>query len=714
MNKRHGRFNVRMIGLGFLCSIITGFLLSLLSDIPFGSLFHFVLYLFVGSLLIFLLGGAVFCFRSTRLWLRIMGAVPILLSVVIIVLTVIIRADYRILYFQSFPPRPTKTEWVEDLHHLRNQMAEHHCNLNALISTAELDDTVKAIENRIPRISDSEIVMELFKLAAMPNDAHTFPFIMIPCFDLHTYPIQVYGLEDGWTIVNAGRKYKDLIGARVMKIGSKTIDDIYKTYPLFLATESEYSRKLRFSYMCLIAEWLAYHGINDDIRRADFTLLKKNGEEVVLSIPSIKFYPHFLWSSIFTIENHLSPVFTNPRKDNYRFEIMEKSSTLYVQFNQCVNQAGRETVDEFVHRLEDFVQDHEFERCVIDIRNNDGGENIWDNLVRFIRDNGKINQRGRLFVLISRRTFSSAVLFANQLQMQTNTVFIGEPTGQGPIFFARPYLIELPHSRLVFAVSSQLSVSGFPFDKRNSIIPDIPVEYSSVDFITGRDPVLEAAQSIEISKREVKRQPADVLKRYTGRYLLNPLQVMDVKLKDASLHVSFTDFMPTSLLRFKSELFPESEESFRTRISGMNIRFSRPGPNKLTLTWQGETVTFNRASEAYSLASELFFQGEIEAGCAVVRKNRDIYLKHIPNLENILNVMGYNLMRKDDLKLALQVFQLNTELYPESYNVYDSYGEALLKNGDRDEAIKNYRQSLILNSDSQSGKRALKEMGVEM
>ncbi len=62
----------------------------------------------------------------------------------------------------------------------------------------------------------------------------------------------------------------------------------------------------------------------------------------------------------------------------------------------------------------------------------------------------------------------------------------------------------------------------------------------------------------------------------------------------------------------------------------------------------------------------------------------------------------------------LHVFQLNTELYPESYNVYDSYGEALLKNGDRDKAIKNYRQSLILNPDSQSGKRVLQEIGVEM
>jgi hypothetical protein len=717
MNRKHERLTILLIGLGFLCSIITGFFLWQLSDIPFGFLFHFILYLFVGSLLILFLSGVVFCFRSTRLWMRIMAAVPILLSILIIVLTVIISTDFRVLYFMSLSPTPTKAEWIEDLHHLRAQMAEKHLDLYALVSKAEIDDTVKAIEKRIPRLSDSEIIMEFFRLSAMPNDAHTFPSIMIPCFNLHTFPIQVYELEDGWTIVNAGREYKDLIGARVMKIGSKAIDDIYKTYPLFLATESEYSYKQRFPYMCFMAEWLVYHGIIDEIRRAEFTLLKKSGDEVVLSIPSIKFYPHFLWSNIFTIDNHLAPVFTNPREDFYRFDLMKKSRTLYVQFNKCVNQPGRETVDAFALRLEDFVRNQNFERCVIDIRNNDGGDRVWYELVRLLRDNDKINQRGRLFVLISRSTFSSAVSFANQLQMQSNAVFIGEPTGQGPIFFGGPKLIELPHSRLVFAVSSHLSVSGLPFDKRDSIIPDIPVGYSSHDFITGRDPVLETALSIKIPKRKVKRLPMDVMKRYTGRYLLNPVQVMEVKLKNASLHASFTDFLPTSLQRFQSELFPETEESFSTRISDMKIQFSRPGlsgPHSLNLIWQGETTIFEPAPTTYILATELFAQGEIEAGCMAIQKDRDIYLKHIPYLENILNTMGYNLMQKDDLKSALQIFKLNTELYPESFNTYDSYGEALLKSGDREGAIKNYRQSLILNPDSQSGKHALQKLGVEI
>ncbi|MFO7613109.1 MAG: DUF3471 domain-containing protein, partial [Bacteroidales bacterium] len=49
---------------------------------------------------------------------------------------------------------------------------------------------------------------------------------------------------------------------------------------------------------------------------------------------------------------------------------------------------------------------------------------------------------------------------------------------------------------------------------------------------------------------------------------------------------------------------------------------------------------------------------------------------------------------------------------PASYNVYDSYGEALLKNGDKDLAIENYKKSVELNPANSDGIQALQKMGV--
>jgi hypothetical protein len=40
------------------------------------------------------------------------------------------------------------------------------------------------------------------------------------------------------------------------------------------------------------------------------------------------------------------------------------------------------------------------------------------------------------------------------------------------------------------------------------------------------------------------------------------------------------------------------------------------------------------------------------------------------------------------------VFKLNVKLFPGSWNVYDSLGEAYADNGNADEAIENYEASL--------------------
>ncbi len=60
--------------------------------------------------------------------------------------------------------------------------------------------------------------------------------------------------------------------------------------------------------------------------------------------------------------------------------------------------------------------------------------------------------------------------------------------------------------------------------------------------------------------------------------------------------------------------------------------------------------------------------------------------------ENELNSWGYILLRQEKSKEALEIFKLNTILFPESGNVYDSLAEAYEVNGDKVSAIKNYRK----------------------
>lgn len=78
--------------------------------------------------------------------------------------------------------------------------------------------------------------------------------------------------------------------------------------------------------------------------------------------------------------------------------------------------------------------------------------------------------------------------------------------------------------------------------------------------------------------------------------------------------------------------------------------------------------------------------------------------------EGSLNDQGYNLLGNDQLKLALDVFKMNTMLYPASANVYDSYAEACAKNNDVALAITNYKKALAIDPKKESAIKALAEL----
>jgi len=55
----------------------------------------------------------------------------------------------------------------------------------------------------------------------------------------------------------------------------------------------------------------------------------------------------------------------------------------------------------------------------------------------------------------------------------------------------------------------------------------------------------------------------------------------------------------------------------------------------------------------------------------------------------------------------------NTVLYPESSNACDSYAEACMKNGHREEAMVNYKKSLSMDPKNNNAKAKLAELGAK-
>ncbi len=79
--------------------------------------------------------------------------------------------------------------------------------------------------------------------------------------------------------------------------------------------------------------------------------------------------------------------------------------------------------------------------------------------------------------------------------------------------------------------------------------------------------------------------------------------------------------------------------------------------------------------------------------------------------EYILDDLGYEFLRNKRVGEAIKVFELNAEAYPQSYNVYDSLGEAHMTNGNKEFAVRNYRKSLELRPDNRNAAAMLKKLG---
>jgi len=78
--------------------------------------------------------------------------------------------------------------------------------------------------------------------------------------------------------------------------------------------------------------------------------------------------------------------------------------------------------------------------------------------------------------------------------------------------------------------------------------------------------------------------------------------------------------------------------------------------------------------------------------------------------ENEMNLLGYELLREGKTKEAIEVFRLNTEAFPKSWNVYDSLGEAYMDDGQTAQAIANYEKSIALNPSNANGIEILKKL----
>lgn len=138
---------------------------------------------------------------------------------------------------------------------------------------------------------------------------------------------------------------------------------------------------------------------------------------------------------------------------------------------------------------------------------------------------------------------------------------------------------------------------------------------------------------------------------------------------------------------------------YRNGLNAMNILNNKP-------------LVATKQSLARVYGSTLVEKGPDEAYAKLIEMRDDTTYYYVS--EEDLNDLGYQFLYEASFdnhdRHALEVLKQNTLLFPNSFNTYDSYGEALAKSGKKEEAIVMYRKSIALNPANEGGKKALEEL----
>ncbi len=117
-----------------------------------------------------------------------------------------------------------------------------------------------------------------------------------------------------------------------------------------------------------------------------------------------------------------------------------------------------------------------------------------------------------------------------------------------------------------------------------------------------------------------------------------------------------------------------------------------------------------RISKEMAIPFESLMAGRVNEAIEGYRKIKRESPLNAAVAEERINQLGYTLMGEKKYTEAVAVFKLNVEMYPQSANVYDSLGEAYMKSGNKELAIKNYKKSLELDPANQNAVEMLKTL----
>lgn len=390
--------------------------------------------------------------------------------------------------------------WQGDLALLQKELERKSYPQFVKMSHEELEADMAKLSKNISSLSDAQATIEVMKLVARMGVGHTEALPPHTLEFAQTLPMKFFLFKEGLYVVAADPKYPDLLGAQVLGVGDASVNQAMAAVGPVVFRDNEMWLKAMVPNLLRYTALL--HGLNliADPLHVPLAIRDLQGRTRTVTINADLSQPDIwnshpypsTWVGFSPAGPGPVPLYLKNMEAFYWFQYLPESRTVYFQYNRVLPDA-KEPFDKFVARLFAFIEQHNVDKLIIDLRWNNGGNTyLLPPLINALVGASKINREGGLFVIIGRRTFSAAGNAAAYIQRQTDAIFVGEPTGAKPNSLGDETYFTLPYSNLVTSVADVYWESSWPQDFRNWIAPQIFIEPTFAAYRSNQDAAVDA------------------------------------------------------------------------------------------------------------------------------------------------------------------------------------------------------------------------------
>jgi hypothetical protein len=404
------------------------------------------------------------------------------------------------LFLAADPAAARIAAWKGDLQVIATELPKRHKNAFFKTSRDAFSSEVKNLEAGLPGLGDDEVKVALIRLVAGLGDTHTA--VEWKREDFSLLPVRLARFAEGWFVTSvAGEENKVALGQRVLRLGDTEIEDAAERIRRLIACENPSCYLAKLPDHLGILEFLRAEKVVSKDKPPTLALEDDEGARSTLELKAVAGAEQkkLQWTaSTYPSAGPEHALRLDKQNVNYWYTYVPGSKMLYFAYNRCQEQDGL-PIKDFTKDLLAFVDSHEVDKLVIDLRRNGGGnEGLLRPLIPELKKREAINRKGHLFVIMGRGTFSSAAQNAMELKEKAQAITVGEPTGQKPNHYGEVKELHLPHWGVDVGYSTTFwkRVDGDP----EAFVPDVAAPPSFEAIQAGRDPAMEAVLRFQDGK----------------------------------------------------------------------------------------------------------------------------------------------------------------------------------------------------------------------